>query len=136
MLMTALLTLLSAPTAHADPPAAPASAAITALCDDSFEGAMAELGSAAGLVMFVATEYTLSRRQMEAFEAFSTQQSADGVRLFTVEVNQCSRVVVSQRISRVPAAVLYQDGAKLGEVSSLTEPIADAQLTELVGKLH
>lgn len=136
MLLTVLLTLLHLPAAHAEPPAAPASAAITALCDDSFEGAMAELGSGAGLVMFVATEYTLSQRQVEAFEAFSAQQQADGVRLFTVEANQCSRVIVSQRISRVPAAVLYQDGAKLGEVSSLTEPIAGEQLAALVGKLR
>ena len=60
-----------------------------------------------------------------AIKSFSTQWSADEVKFFTVEVNQCSKVVVSQQIGRVPSAV-----------SSLSDPISDDQLTELVGKMR
>ena len=131
MRMTALMTLLATPTMQAQEPAK-----IVALCDDNFEQQIAALGSAAGLVMFVATEYTLSQRQMEIFKPFSTQWPADEVKFFTVEVNHCSKVVVSQQIARVPAAVLYQGGAKLGERSSLSAPISDAHLTELMGLMR
>ena len=131
MLMTALLTLLTIPALHAQE--APG---IVPLCDDNFEQSIAGLGTAAGMVMFVATEYTLSQKQMEIFKVFSTQWPADEVKFFTVEVNSCSKVVVSQMVNRVPAAILYQDGVKLGELSSLREPISADKLTELVGKMH
>ncbi|MFT5684369.1 MAG: thioredoxin-like negative regulator of GroEL [Myxococcota bacterium] len=136
MLMTALMALLSVPALHAEQPAPVPAPVITALCDDNFESAIVGLGSAAGLVLFVATEYNLSKRQLEIFKAFSTQRPADEVKFFTVEVNQCSKVVVSQQIRRVPSVVLYQEGGKLGELSSLSDPISADQLTELVGKMR
>ena len=85
---------------------------------------------------FVATEYTLSQKQMEVFTPFSTQWPADEIKFFTVEVNECSGVVVSQQIGRVPAVVLYQNSVKIGERSSLQEAISEEKLTELVGKMR
>ena len=125
--MIALIHLLATVTIQAQEPAE-----FIPLCDDNFEQQIAALGSTAGLVMFVATEYTLSQRQMEVAASFSRQWPSDELKFFTVEVNRCPKVVIGQRIARVPAAVLYQDGAKRGEFSSLSQPISSEQLTELV----
>ena len=94
-MLAVLLSLLSVPAAQAEEATAP----IVPLCSDNFDAAIAGLGETAGLVAFVATEYTTSQRQLEVFTSLVSAWPSDEVRLFTVEVNQCPKVIVSQRIA-------------------------------------
>ena len=126
------------------PPPAPVAAtpeptgpAITALCEDSFEETISGLGDDAALVLFLASEYSSSKQQLAAFERFIAAADYTGMRFFSVEVNACARLMMSQKVSRVPAINLYQRGTLLGSISMLNNVmISDAELEELIAQAY
>ncbi len=118
-------------------PPEPAGPALTELCEDNFEAAIRGLGSDAGLVLFVASEYDSSKKQIEQFKRFITAADYTGMQYFKVEVNSCSRLMMSQKISRVPAINIYQNSIPLGTVSMLNnELISDADIEELIAQMN
>ncbi len=124
--------------APAEPtPAEPAAPIITELCEDNFVEAISGLGSDAGLVLFVASEYDTSKQQIEQFKRFIAAADYTGMRYFKVEVNACTRLMMSQKISRVPAISLYQNSTPLGTVSMLNNVlISDEEIEELIAEMQ
>jgi len=113
------------------------SPAITELCEDNFEAAISGLGSDAGLVLFIASEYDSSKKQMEQFKSFITASDYTGIRYFKVEVNSCSKLMMSQKISRVPAISIYQNSIPLGTVSMLNNTlISDGEIEDLIAEMN
>ena len=117
-------------------PPAPAGPTLTDLCEDSFEAAIRALGSDAGLVLFVASEYDSSREQVARFKRFITEADYTGMQYFKVEVNSCSKLMMSQKISRVPAISIYQNSMLLSSVSMINGVlISDEEIEGLIAEM-
>ncbi|MFT5684338.1 MAG: hypothetical protein ACI8RZ_005279 [Myxococcota bacterium] len=124
-------------TPEPEAPPAPAEPALTELCEDNFEAAINGLGEDAGLVLFVASEYDSSKKQVEQFKRFVTSADYTGIQFFKVEVNSCSKLMMSQKISRVPAISIYQNNRPLGTVSMLNNVlIEDSQIEDLIAEMN
>ena len=123
--------------AEPEAPPAPAAPAITELCEDNFVEAIKGLGSDAGLVLFIASEYNTSRNQMEQFKSFIASADYTGIQFFQVEVNECSKLMMSQKISRVPAITIYQNNMPLGTASMLNNVlITNEEIEGLIAEMH
>ena len=115
----------------------PAGPTITELCEDNFEATISGLGVDAGLVLFVASEYDTSKNQTDQFKRFISTSDYTGLQYFKVEVNSCSKLMMSQQLSRVPAISIYQGGALLGSASMLNNVlISDAEIEDLIALMR
>jgi hypothetical protein len=74
---------------------------------------------------------------MEQFKSFITASDYTGIRYFKVEVNSCSKLMMSQKISRVPAISIYQNSIPLGTVSMLNNTlISDGEIEDLIAEMN